>query len=127
MIDLKEISRSQAAIGLERMTFLLATPENWIKGVLSRDAAGDVVPIDSPSACRFCLFGAAIRAYPYDGINSMTEIFANWLDTMMMQYKHVYGIVIYNDDPATTFADIKGFLAYCKAHLPPIPQSAARG
>lgn len=37
---------------------LIADPERWATGELARDAGGHKVPPDSPSACRWCAYGA---------------------------------------------------------------------
>lgn len=39
--------------------------ENWIKGHPATDVHYNPVSPVSPHACRFCLFGAAIKAYGF--------------------------------------------------------------
>ena len=41
---------------------LISKPECWCKGTFAKSAKGYPVPIDSPKACRFCAYGAVLRA-----------------------------------------------------------------
>lgn len=40
---------------------LISNPENWTKGVWSRNKSGDTVLVFSSSAACFCVIGAAVR------------------------------------------------------------------
>lgn len=77
---------------------LISIPERWTKGGSARDNLGRVVYAASPAACCWCAFGAVSRM----GCPELDWylVAAAGLDP------DATGIAGFNDDPATTHADI---------------------
>ena len=81
---------------------ILSDASKWTKGTLARDNKGQVCWIDSEAACQWCLMGAVRVAYP----NSI----ANESALDRIQAKISPPISDWNDDPATTFQDVRNLL-----------------
>jgi hypothetical protein len=84
---------------------LLNSEEKWTKGLSARRFDGEsVAPLD-PSACRWCLVGAAQYCYPSNASNIVLRLrriaqarFPDRFYTFLTQF---------NDHENTTFADIQ--------------------
>lgn len=53
---------------------LLAKPEAWTKGSSARNKDGDVVMVNAHDACSWCLYGAALKCYPYNRALEVCEL-----------------------------------------------------
>lgn len=69
----------------------------WCRGTFAKTAAGEICGIFDPMATQFCASGAIYKVYN---------------DLAAAQYAKVYGVLTdraihaFNDDPATTKADV---------------------
>lgn len=79
---------------------LLSDESKWTRGVCARDAQGNEVDVNSDKACSFCIVGALIVCFP--NFQQRHKIYNTILDSEAME--------TFNDDPKTTFVDIKDLL-----------------
>ena len=95
---------------LRKADKLLADESCWTKGAFARSASGREVLTRSPRAIRFCVGGAitwAARAHPND---SSLDVEAR-AAYVIGKLRKVVDAGMYNDDPKTTFADVKSWFA----------------
>lgn len=78
---------------------LLDSEEKWCQGQYAREIDGASIGPTDPDARQWCLDGAILRCYPdsrerlavYDRVSRIIEV----------------GVVIFNDAPGRTFAEIR--------------------
>lgn len=92
-----------------KMRDLLDSPDKWTKGAYARNAAGnECLPI-ADEACCWCLRGAFIRCYADtktgEAAGRKLLVALNALDD-----KYKGRITMFNDNPSTTFEDIRRLL-----------------
>lgn len=78
----------------------------WSQGAFARDAAGNNVNRDDPSACHYCTLGAILTAT--DCLPGGGFVYRETVDRLMRAIEGMketqipYGIVVWNDDPDVT-------------------------
>lgn len=93
------------------------SPETWNKGSLARDKNGHYIDYTSGDACSFCLFGylyhteySLIREGKGGCEVQISEDLARMIvaaNPQIIAYPELTNhLVVYNDDPNTTFEDI---------------------
>ncbi len=87
---------------------LLEDPARWIKATGAVTAEGKAVSVDHKDACAFCLVGALSKVYGhgYDlqlAKEKVRAAISRRLDDVRLPYSK---IIYWNDDPATTHADV---------------------
>lgn len=86
---------------------LLSDESKWIKRNNAQDKDGNVVYIDSDDACKFCLFGAVRRCYR---THYEQEQVADIINDIVVDNNLSKNFIKFNDDPRTTFEDIRKVL-----------------
>ena len=87
---------------------LLAKPENWCQKAFAMDGDGKTVPLESATACRFCLTGSLFKVY--------TDGFGPAWDKVVATLGSVYGtsdaqnLAHWNDNPKRTHAEVLALL-----------------
>lgn len=91
---------------------ILSGHERWTKHTYAEDADGYIVRPESVAACKWCLVGAVIKAYPSDGMNDQltrAQIFGT-LRKRIGKRDLGFGIPYWQDRPGREFADIEEIL-----------------
>ena len=89
---------------IDKMLALLSSEDKWTKERFARNRADESVSIDDPTAYKFCMGGAYLKALKDISVDSGGAFkFSN------------IRIVALNDDPKTTYADVVEFLNKTKA------------
>ena len=85
-----------------------------MQGWLAKDAEGKSVGATSPTACQFCLIGALVRCYFLATKRSSYEEYVavrRQLEAALRGLGHKkWELHEFNDDPATTHADVLALL-----------------
>lgn len=84
------------------MRELLSDPKRWTKGALGRDSHGEKISAKSDMTVCWCLGGAALKI----GKVADYDLAMNALRKLCPDQGHLCGVVLFNDDPSTTHADI---------------------
>lgn len=83
---------------------LLSDESKWTRKAYARDSHGVMIEPRSPSACCWCISGAIERCYQsYAKASEVSEKIKRHLPFGKTS-------IDFNDDPATTFADIRRVL-----------------
>jgi hypothetical protein len=90
---------------LEPVRRILSSPEKWTKGCSAYDSDGYPVLPTEPEAVRWCLLGAAQKAYCRDLVTGVV------VKNELRRRSPGWFVSFYNDDPTTTFEDIQRLLA----------------
>jgi len=81
---------------------VLSDESKWTRGELARNNTGDACDETSSLACQWCIVGAIFVAYPLTDENiAANKKIQNKLDTSAHDW---------NDDPTTTFDDVRNLL-----------------
>lgn len=87
---------------------LLADKKRWTKGTWQRNKYGHPVSEDCKSACKFCLEGALQHIYDdYERRNAEKRIEQAINDLFPGKF---HSLISFNDNPETTYEDIKRVL-----------------
>lgn len=81
---------------------LLTDESKWTKGVYARTAEGHRADSSKPEAVVFCLLGAIHRCYSHLGKHEVVKRVEKELSGRSP--------CNWNDDPATTFADVRSLI-----------------
>ena len=93
---------------------MIEQPENWTKGVLARHRNGNPIGYDTKNAYCFCMVGALCRA-SNDGL--IPEEVLNAVKFAVCTIKQTAFLDEFNDDPATTHADVLAAMDLARARL----------
>ena len=86
---------------LRKARALIEKPENWAKGDLAYDGAGDPVEPEHNEACAWCAVGAICR------VENELRVFATGATASLSLNLNPPRIVAsFNDDPNTTHIDV---------------------
>lgn len=95
-----------------KVSELLADESKWTQNASARDAEGRLCHVDSPKACRWCLWGAL--CYCYDRDFESFDRYCNDLNGMISDERYPEsGFVTFsdwNDVPERTFAEVKALV-----------------
>ena len=93
---------------LTEMRNILADEKHWTKGANTRDCSGDWCPTLSPDGASFCVLGALNLASHRvnDVFPAPVGVYFAFRDRVMRTFPTFGGLVDWNDDPDTTYADI---------------------
>lgn len=81
---------------------ILTDESKWTQGYYARDKDNHLVSVDSPNACKFCLIGAMLKAYPEAAEKDAVE-------TTTFR-KLGSGVANWNDAPERTFAEVRALI-----------------
>lgn len=107
---------------------LFETPGKWCRKVWAEDKDGNEVPVTSPDAVSFCLFGAALKfsIYP-NSQESLNNLITKISQSIKFLYSEIHWwsrdpsgqtiVVYFNDKIAKDSNDVLQVLRHTKEHL----------
>ena len=84
-----------------KMHELLSDKSKWTRGAFARNSNNDSVPPTSEEAVKFCIMGAMKACYE-------TKEACDAVYTKL--WRHIGGMVIWNDKPGRRFSDVHAML-----------------
>lgn len=87
---------------------LLLNESSWTRNCSAITSEGKKTTVDDPNACSFCLVGAAVRCYG-ENTKEFVSVLRQMRDYLVKEglIDREMGVVGFNDNPRTTFADIR--------------------
>lgn len=98
---------------LEKVRELFEEPSRWTQGALARDARGEVVLPDAPTACSWCLIGACFK------IGGLWFLASDTIRAWLVSQGEGSGnIATWNDRETTSVVEVRRMLDTLLASLP---------
>src|SRR5260370_37397905 len=89
------------------------TTQGWCKNAHARTADGGICGIGSAEARMFCMLGAIMKIGKAEGNNSALPESEHYkLKMFLAETGWRNGVAAWNDDPSTTFEEVKAVLEY---------------
>lgn len=96
---------------LVEMRELLSDPKRWTKGMVARNAKHEPCSSISGEAVCFCLWGAEVKVL--DKHRRLNTLLESAVDEVMHECSPQASVSMFNDNEATTHADVMRYLDRC--------------
>jgi hypothetical protein len=94
-------------LALVKAREIISSPNRWTQGFFAKDANGiAVMPLAVQATC-FCALGALRKAIGYSNENVFMDATRRLEETLKKERTYAHSLATYNDDPSTTYEDIK--------------------
>lgn len=120
---IKRFEKNKLIENLDEADRILSDESKWTKVFVALDHNDEPCCVESENATRFCLFGAIRRAYGARvGLVPSANLAIIGFLVEQKEYQNSEGAligtaVLYNDDPKTSFQDIKNLIQEAKTFL----------
>jgi hypothetical protein len=94
-----------------KLSTLFRTKKSWCQGWVAKDSAGHPVETNNRNAVSFCLLGGLRRCYFKPGDINRYVRMRGRIEKCLPLNRSISG---FNDDPSTTFADIRRLIKKAK-------------